>query len=102
MSTIKQLEIDRDDFVNLLKEYDLINPILDQLDVPLSETESFIFSNMNGGDVSIIDKYSLDRTPKIINWYKQAHVGRCLNLYGFSNEDDFRNTLLEIKDELMK
>lgn len=100
MSTINQLEITREDFVKLLGDYDLIDIILDKLDSPLSETESFIFSNMIGGDVSIIDKYSLDRTPKIINWYKQTHIGRCLNLYGFSNIDELKDTLLEIKSEL--
>ena len=93
--------LNRDEFVKVLKEYGCTDLILDVFDYgSLHETETFIFHNEPSGDVSIIDKTTLDSKPRVINWYKLTHIGRALNIYGFNSWEEFVDTLHNIRDEL--
>ena len=96
------LEMERDDFCRMFNEMDPEGLIADSFEDcgPLFETESYLFHNNPCGDVSIIDKYSLDKVPRVINWYKLYHVGRCLNLHGFLRGEDVREMIGEIVEEL--
>lgn len=93
--------LNRDEFVKVLKEYGVTDLILDVFDYGLlHQTETFIFHNDPYGDVSIIDKTTLDSKPRVINWYKLTHIGRALNIYGFNSWEEFIDTLHEIREEL--
>ena len=94
--------ISREDFVKLVSADGLIDRILDSVDYSggFLQTETFIIHNEPGGDISIIDKYSLDRTPKVINWYKYTHVGRALNVYGFKDVEELKTALVLLNVEL--
>ena len=91
-----RLEMERDDFVKLMYERVDMETLFDVFSNSLSQTEDFVFVE-NDGDISIIYK-EMDSGPKIINWYKLTHVGRCLNLWGFRDI----NELKEILDLLNK
>lgn len=90
------LKMERDDFVKLMYERVDMETLFDVFSNSLSQTEDFVFVE-NDGDTSIIYK-EMDSGPKIINWYKLTHVGRCLNLWGFRDI----NELKEILDLLNK
>ena len=95
------IKIERYEFVGLLENKDLVEPILNAFDEhgALFQTENFIFYNDVDGDVSIIFK-ELDITPKVINWYKLTHIGRSLNLNGFNNFEDLEYFLEILKEDL--
>lgn len=91
-----RLEMEREDFVKLMYERVDMETLFDVFSNSLSQTEDFVFVEVDG-EVSIIYK-EMDSEPKIINWYKLTHVGRCLNLWGFRDI----NELKEILDLLNK
>lgn len=90
--------MERDDFVKLMYERVDMETLFDVFSNSLSQTEDFVFVE-DGGEVSIIYK-EMDSEPKIINWYKLAHVGRCLNLWGFKNVEKLENILDDLNDDL--
>lgn len=90
------LKMEREDFVKLMYERVDMETLFDVFSNSLSQTMDFVFIE-NSGDISIIYK-EMDSEPKIINWYKLTHVGRCLNLWGFRDI----NELKEILDLLNK
>lgn len=91
-----RLEMEREDFVKLMYERVDMETLFDVFSNSLSQTEDFVFVE-DDGEVSIIYK-EMDGEPKIINWSKLTHVGRCLNLWGFRDI----NELKEILDLLNK
>ncbi len=95
------IKIERNDFVELLENKGLVEPILNTFDKygALFQSENFIFYNDVDGDVSIIFK-EMDTTPKVINWYKLTHIGRSLNLHGFNNFEDLEYFLETLKEDL--
>ena len=93
-----RLEMERDDFVKLMYERVDMETLFDVFINSLSQTEDFVFVE-DGGEVSIIYK-EMDSEPKIINWYKLTHVGRCLNLWGFKNVEKLENILDDLNDDL--
>lgn len=93
-----RLEMERDDFVKLMYERVDMEILFDVFSNSLSQTEDFVFVE-DGGEVSIIYK-EMDSEPKIINWYKLTHVGRCLNLWGFKNVEKLENILDDLNDDL--
>lgn len=93
-----KLEMEREDFVKLMYEMVDMDKLFDIFDGYLTQTTDFVFLR-NEDDVSIIYK-ELDSEPKIINWYKLTHVGRCLNLWGFKSVDDLRGTLNTLNEDL--
>lgn len=93
-----RLEMERDDFVKLMYERVDMETLFDVFSNLLSQTEDFVFVE-DGGEVSIIYK-EMDSEPKIINWYKLTHVGRCLNLWGFKNVEKLENILDDLNDDL--
>lgn len=95
-----RLEMERDDFVKLMYERVDMETLFDVFSNSLSQTEDFVFVE-NGGEVSIIYK-EMDSEPKIINWYKLTHVGRCLNLWGFKNVEELENILDDLNDDLKR
>lgn len=92
------LKMERDDFVKLMYERVDMETLFDVFSNSLSQTEDFVFVE-DGGEVSIIYK-EMDSEPKIINWYKLTHVGRCLNLWGFKNVEKLENILDDLNDDL--
>lgn len=90
--------MERDDFVKLMYERVDMETLFDVFSNSLSQTEDFVFVE-DGGEVSIIYK-EMDSEPKIINWYKLTHVGRCLNLWGFKNVEKLENILDDLNDDL--
>ena len=97
------MKIERDEFVKFMKHENTIELLFMGFEYlgDLFQTESFIFYNDCGGDVSIIDKYTLDREkPRIVNWYKLYHVGRCLNITGFEDMEDLEAWRSELNEEL--
>lgn len=88
----------REDFVKLMYERVDMETLFDVFSNSLSQTEDFVFVE-DGGEVSIIYK-EMDSEPKIINWYKLTHVGRCLNLWGFKNVEKLENILDDLNDDL--
>lgn len=93
-----RLEMERDDFVKLMYEKVDMDKLYDKFDSYLSQTMNFVFLR-NEDDVSIIDK-ALDREPKIINWFKLTHVGRCLNLWGFESIEELGYVLEDLNEDL--
>lgn len=93
-----RLEMGREDFVKLMYERVDMETLFDVFSNSLSQTENFVFVE-DGGEVSIIYK-EMDSEPKIINWYKLTHVGRCLNLWGFKNVEKLENILDDLNDDL--
>lgn len=93
-----RLEMGREDFVKLMYERVDMETLFDVFSNSLSQTEDFVFVE-DGGEVSIIYK-EMDSGPKIINWYKLTHVGRCLNLWGFKNVEKLENILDDLNDDL--
>lgn len=93
-----KLEMERDDFVKLMYERVDMETLFDVFSNSLSQTMDFVFVE-DGGEVSIIYK-EMDSEPKIINWYKLTHVGRCLNLWGFKNVEELENILDDLNDDL--
>lgn len=93
-----KLEMERDDFVKLMYERVDMETLFDVFSSSLSQTMDFVFVE-DGGEVSIIYK-EMDSEPKIINWYKLTHVGRCLNLWGFKNVEELENILDDLNDDL--
>ena len=94
------LKMEREDFVKLMYERVNMETLFDVFSNSLSQTEDFVFVE-NSGDVSIIYK-DMDSEPKIINWYKLTHVGRCLNLWGFKNVEELENILDDLNDDLKR
>ena len=90
--------MERDDFVKLMYERVDMETLFDVFSNSLSQTEDFLFVE-DGGEVSIIYK-EMDSEPKIINWYKLTHVGRCLNLWGFKNVEELKDILDDLNDDL--
>lgn len=95
-----KLEMEREDFVKLMYERVDMETLFDVFSNSLSQTEDFVFVE-DGGEVSIIYK-EMDSEPKIINWYKLTHVGRCLNLWGFKNVEELENILDDLNDDLKR
>lgn len=95
-----RLEMEREDFVKLIYERVDMETLFDVFSNSLSQTEDFVFIE-NDGEVSIIYK-EMDSEPKIINWYKLTHVGRCLNLWGFKNVEKLENILDDLNDDLKR
>lgn len=95
-----RLEMEREDFVKLMYERVDMETLFDVFSNSLSQTEDFVFVE-EGGEVSIIYK-EMDSEPKIINWYKLTHVGRCLNLWGFKNVEKLENILDDLNDDLKR
>lgn len=95
-----RLEMEREDFVKLMYERVDMETLFDVFSNSLSQTEDFVFVE-DGGEVSIIYK-EMDSEPKIINWYKLTHVGRCLNLWGFKNVEELENILDDLNDDLKR
>lgn len=95
-----RLEMEREDFVKLIYERVDMETLFDVFSSSLSQTEDFVFVE-DGGEVSIIYK-EMDSEPKIINWYKLTHVGRCLNLWGFKNVEKLENILDDLNDDLKR
>lgn len=93
-----KLEMERDDFVKLMYERVDMETLFDVFSSSLSQTMDFVLVE-DGGEVSIIYK-EMDSEPKIINWYKLTHVGRCLNLWGFKNVEELENILDDLNDDL--
>lgn len=94
-----RLEMGRDNFVKLMYERVDMETLFDVFSNSLSQTEDFVFVE-NEGEVSIIYK-ELDSEPKIINWYKLTHVGRCLNLWGFRDINELKE-ILDLLNENLK
>ena len=94
-----KLILEREQFCTLIEQYNLVGLLMDKLDIELSRTENFLFFADENEDVSIISR-NLDEQPKIINWYKKAHIGRCLNLWGFESEAELESFLATLKDDL--
>lgn len=94
------LKMERDDFVKLMYERVDMETLFDVFSNSLSQTMDFVFIE-NDGEVSIIYK-DMDSEPKIINWYKLTHVGRCLNLWGFKNVEELENILDDLNDDLKR
>jgi hypothetical protein len=95
-----RLEMEREDFVKLMYERVDMETLFDVFSNSLSQTEDFVFVE-DDGEVSIIYK-EMDSEPKIINWYKLTHVGRCLNLWGFKNVEELENILDDLNDDLKR
>lgn len=95
-----RLEMEREDFVKLMYERVDMETLFDVFSNSLSQTEDFVFVE-GSGEVSIIYK-EMDSEPKIINWYKLTHVGRCLNLWGFKNVEELENILDDLNDDLKR
>lgn len=93
-----KLEMEREDFVKLMYEMVDMETLFDVFSNSLSQTMDFVLVE-DGGEVSIIYK-EMDSEPKIINWYKLTHVGRCLNLWGFKNVEELENILDDLNDDL--
>lgn len=93
------LKMERDDFVKLMYERVDMETLFDVFSNSLSQTEDFVFVE-DGGEVSIIYK-EMDSEPKIINWYKLTHVGRCLNLWGFRDINELKE-ILDLLNENLK
>lgn len=93
--------ITRDEFINMLVKFDKSELIVRKFEETfnVSETESYVFIRYES-DVTIIEKASLDKCPKIINWYKLYHFGRALNLNGFSNQKEIQEFISEVVSEL--
>lgn len=89
----------REDFVKLMYERVDMETLFDVFSNSLSQTEDFVFVE-DGGEVSIIYK-EMDSEPKIINWYKLTHVGRCLNLWGFRDINELKE-ILDLLNENLK
>lgn len=94
-----RLEMEREDFVKLMYERVDMETLFDVFSNSLSQTEDFVFVE-DGGEVSIIYK-EMDSEPKIINWYKLTHVGRCLNLWGFRDINELKE-ILDLLNENLK
>ena len=94
------LKMEREDFVKLMYERVDMETLFDVFSNSLSQTEDFVFIE-NDGEVSIIYK-DMDSEPKIINWYKLTHVGRCLILCGFKNFEELENILDDLNDDLKR
>lgn len=94
-----RLEMERDDFVKLMCERVDMETLFDVFSNSLSQTMDFVFIE-NDGEVSIIYK-DMDSEPKIINWYKLTHVGRCLNLWGFRDINELKE-ILDLLNENLK
>lgn len=94
-----RLEMEREDFVKLMYERVDMETLFDIFSNSLSQTEDFVFVE-DGGEVSIIYK-DMDSEPKIINWYKLTHVGRCLNLWGFRDINELKE-ILDLLNENLK
>lgn len=94
-----RLEMGREDFVKLMYERVDMETLFDVFSNSLSQTEDFVFVE-DGGEVSIIYK-EMDSEPKIINWYKLTHVGRCLNLWGFRDINELKE-ILDLLNENLK
>lgn len=94
------LKMEREDFVKLMYDRVDMETLFDVFSNSLSQTEDFVFVE-DGGEVSIIYK-EMDSEPKIINWYKLTHVGRCLNLWGFKNVEELENILDDLNDDLKR
>lgn len=94
-----RLEMERDDFVKLMYERVDMETLFDVFSNSLSQTMDFVFIE-NDGEVSIIYK-DMDSEPKIINWYKLTHVGRCLNLWGFRDINELKE-ILDLLNENLK
>lgn len=93
------LKMERDDFVKLMYERVDMETLFDVFSNSLSQTMDFVFIE-NDGEVSIIYK-DMDSEPKIINWYKLTHVGRCLNLWGFRDINELKE-ILDLLNENLK
>lgn len=93
------LKMERDDFVKLMYERVDMETLFDVFSNSLSQTMDFVFIE-NDGEVSIIYKV-MDSEPKIINWYKLTHVGRCLNLWGFRDINELKE-ILDLLNENLK
>lgn len=93
------LKMERDDFVKLMYDRVDMETLFDVFSNSLSQTEDFVFVE-NDGDISIIYK-EMDSEPKIINWYKLTHVGRCLNLWGFRDINELKE-ILDLLNENLK
>lgn len=87
-----ELDMKREDFVKLMYDKVDMDKLYDMFDSYLTQTTDFVFLRSNGEDVSIIFK-KLDSEPKIINWYKLAHIGRYLNLWGFRSINELEYIL---------
>lgn len=94
-----RLEMEREDFVKLMYERVDMETLFDVFSNSLSQTEDFVFIE-NDGEVSIIYK-EMDSEPKIINWYKLTHAGRCLNLWGFRDINELKE-ILDLLNENLK
>lgn len=94
-----RLEMEREDFVKLMYERVDMETLFDVFSNSLSQTEDFVFVE-DSGDISIIYK-ELDSEPKIVNWYKLTHVGRCLNLWGFRDINELKE-ILDLLNENLK
>lgn len=94
-----RLEMEREDFVKLMYERVDMETLFDVFSNSLSQTEDFVFVE-DSGEVSIIYK-DMDSEPKIINWYKLTHVGRCLNLWGFRDINELKE-ILDLLNENLK
>lgn len=92
------LKMERDDFVKLMYERVDMETLFDVFSNSLSQTMDFVFIE-NDGEVSIIYK-DMDSEPKIINWYKLTHVGRCLNLWGFRDINELKEILNLLNENL--
>ncbi len=93
-----RLEMEREKFVKLMYERVDMETLFDVFSSSLSQTMDFVFVE-DGGEVSIIYK-EMDSEPKIINWYKLTHVGRCLNLWGFKSVSELKYILDDLNDDL--
>lgn len=96
------VKIDRERFCEIMKRFDKDKCIITAFENNgcLFKSDNYIFINEWNGDVSIIDQYTLDNTPKLINWYKLYHLGRCLNVYGFNSELDICRFIFKVIKEL--
>lgn len=94
-----ELEMERETFCKFMYHYVKdMDTLLDILDCGLYETDNFIFTQWEQ-DCSIIYQ-KLDEEPKVINWYKQNHLGRCLHLWGFEDIHDFIRTLALLNEDI--
>ena len=94
-------EVNRSRFVELMNRHpDMLELVFDQFeDGSLSQVESFVFIRWED-DVTILDASTLDSTPRYVNWYKLYHVGRCVNIMGFAEEDSLIKFLDLLYDTL--
>lgn len=91
-------QIERDDFCKLMKECDPQDKILEVFENwTICQTDTYLFIH-NEEDVSIIDKDSLDKKhPRIINWYKLYHYGRCLNIPHLESIKNYELRIEEVR-----